>query len=261
LAGGRPDSRDGDRTDALNRQDQAAAKTSSAPNPAGTPAAGSGAAHTLRDAGAAAATGSGLSAKTAEKSSEPTADPVQQADHKNGAGATTTERFAATDTSGERAGAVKNSPHPGGGMAGEPAVAWPFGEGREAGAPILPPRQDSGGITVPHATSGDGAASKDIQAQVLDQVLTHGLGHRTGGDGPETLTLRLDPPHLGKVGVQIQRDGDRLIITFRAEAAEAEAALREGAKGLAEGILGQRPHWSNVEIRWERTESEGRQQR
>jgi len=93
----------------------------------------------------------------------------------------------------------------------------------------------------------------EIRAQVTGPVLA-----AVGSSGKTTLTLQLDPPQLGRVEVNILRDGNQLTITFSAAAAEAEAALQEGADKLVELILGQSSRWQEVQVRLERQDSQER---
>jgi flagellar hook-length control protein FliK len=85
-----------------------------------------------------------------------------------------------------------------------------------------------------------------VQAQVLRQLLPR--VESPPPDGP-AVTLRLEPEHLGKVTLQITPRGDRLLIEFQAESAEAGAALREGRHELARALAAQTGRWQHVEVR------------
>lgn len=85
-----------------------------------------------------------------------------------------------------------------------------------------------------------------IQAQVTRALVAQAA--LTGGD--ETVSLQLDPEHLGKVEVKITAQGDRLEVVFTAQSPEAEQALRDGARDLARA-LGVRPgtRWQHVDVK------------
>jgi len=91
-----------------------------------------------------------------------------------------------------------------------------------------------------------------VQAQVVKQM----LGRLEGaGSGEQKLTLQLDPEHLGKVEVRLVATGNRLEVTFTAETAEAQQALREGSQELARNLSLQTGRWQHIEVRI--TEPEG----
>jgi len=85
-----------------------------------------------------------------------------------------------------------------------------------------------------------------IQAQVTRALAAQGA--LTGGD--ETVSLKLNPEHLGRVDVKLVANGNRLEVVFTAETAEAEMALREGARDLAR-TLGVRAdgRWQHVDVK------------
>ncbi len=85
-----------------------------------------------------------------------------------------------------------------------------------------------------------------IQAQVARAMLAG--GNPRGGD--QTITLQLDPEHLGKVEVRLVTSGDRLEVVFTAENVEAQQALREGAKGLMQTLGGRfEGRWQHVDVK------------
>jgi len=90
------------------------------------------------------------------------------------------------------------------------------------------------------------ANSRHIQAQVTRALLS-GSG-LNGGD--QTLTLQLEPDHLGKVEVRLMARGDRLEVTFTAETPEAQQALREGSSDLIRSLAGRVDgRWQHVDIK------------
>lgn len=100
-----------------------------------------------------------------------------------------------------------------------------------------------GAMARPHAEGGAGTPVDPtrIQAQVTRALLANG-GPR-GGD--QTLTLQLEPEHLGKVEVRLVARGDRLEVTFTAETAEAQVALRESTGDLVRTLS------SRIDGRWQ----------
>ena len=85
-----------------------------------------------------------------------------------------------------------------------------------------------------------------MQAQVLRQILQRSEGPV---DGERTLTLKLEPEHLGRVEVRLSTSGEQLLVEFQAESAEAGAALRQGRHELVRALVAQAGRWQQVEIR------------
>jgi flagellar hook-length control protein FliK len=100
-------------------------------------------------------------------------------------------------------------------------------------------------------------ATERLIVQLLAQVVPKGAEVV----GRQELTLQLDPPHLGKVEVQLQAENKQLVITLKAETAEAETALRARSHELVEGIIQRSDRWSDVQVRLERQEPSEREQR
>jgi flagellar hook-length control protein FliK len=111
------------------------------------------------------------------------------------------------------------------------------------------------------AAAGQGAVPKSVQAQLLQQVLQHDLQTGTGSVRTEQLSLQLDPPHLGRLDIHLKQEGQQLIVTVRAELPETEAIMREGSKDLIDGLLNRGRHWTDVSLRWEKSEEGQREQR
>jgi hypothetical protein len=102
----------------------------------------------------------------------------------------------------------------------------------------------------------DPTATPDrIRAQAMRFVLDRGGPLR----GDQTVTLQLDPEHLGKVEVKLVARGQRLEVVFQAETAEAQQALRDGAAELARN-LGERmeTRWHAIDVRVNEPGSSGR---
>ena len=88
---------------------------------------------------------------------------------------------------------------------------------------------------------------KEIRGQVLSRVVEH-LQEEIG---KEKLTIRLNPEKLGQVEVFFEAQGDKLNITMSGSGKEAEQAIQEGTKELAENISDRSQRWNLVEIRVE----------
>ncbi|MFH1844469.1 MAG: flagellar hook-length control protein FliK [bacterium] len=101
------------------------------------------------------------------------------------------------------------------------------------------------------------AEAGQVRGQVLTQILNQITQPDTVTNGQERITLQLDPPSLGKVEVQLQTQGDKLIITFHAASPEVAAALRERAEDLVEAIVSKGNRWTSVEIRQAREAKDG----
>lgn len=102
------------------------------------------------------------------------------------------------------------------------------------------------------AEQPDAQQPAQIRAQVLQAISqAEGLSNGKG-----VIRLSLDPAHLGKVEVTIERRGGQLEVTFKVESAEAEQALRERAGELGQAILGKSSRWSDVNVTIEREGSD-----
>lgn len=96
------------------------------------------------------------------------------------------------------------------------------------------------------ASAPDIASSRRIQGQVTRALLS-GSGLNSGD---QTLTLQLEPNHLGKVEVRLLARGDRLEVTFTAETPEAQQALREGSSDLIRSLAGRVDgRWQHVDVK------------
>jgi len=85
-------------------------------------------------------------------------------------------------------------------------------------------------------------------AQIRSQVLQAIQQAEGLSDGKGVIKLQLDPAHLGKVEITIQRNGGQLDVTFKVESAEAEQALRERSSELGQTILGKGSSWNEVNV-------------
>jgi len=84
-----------------------------------------------------------------------------------------------------------------------------------------------------------------VQRQVAAQMLRQEAALTESG----RVTLRLDPPELGRVEVTLERRGEQLTVTFAAETATAERALRDGAHELAQILTARGGRWLDVQVR------------
>ncbi len=99
------------------------------------------------------------------------------------------------------------------------------------------------------STINDSTSSvkKNIRSQVLNRVVEH-LQEEMG---KEKLTIRLNPEKLGQVEIIFQTQGDQLNITMNSSGQEAQQAIQEGARELAESITEKSPRFNLVEIKVE----------
>ncbi len=92
------------------------------------------------------------------------------------------------------------------------------------------------------------APPASVSRQVTIQLLKHsGDAAAPGG----RLTLRLDPPQLGRVEVSFEPQGNRLLVTLTAQTPEAERALRSGAGELQHALAGAGGKWQDVQVKIE----------
>jgi flagellar hook-length control protein FliK len=75
--------------------------------------------------------------------------------------------------------------------------------------------------------------------------------HYTQRGGLQTLTVKLNPEHLGRLDIQLQARDSHLEVRFLAANREAEAALRENVKELTDTIQKQSGRFQQVEVRVE----------
>lgn len=124
--------------------------------------------------------------------------------------------------------------------------------GQDAASPL------SGGVTaavaVPDAAgaAGQPGAAGSLPATVSRQVTIQLLKQSGDATAPGgRLTLRLDPPQLGRVEVSFEQRGDRLLVTLTAQTPEAERALRNGAGELQQALAGAGGKWQNTQVKIE----------
>ena len=77
----------------------------------------------------------------------------------------------------------------------------------------------------------------------------------SGKNGVQTLTVNLEPEHLGRVEVRLLAKGDHLSVRLMASNPEAESALRENIKDLTEAIQVRTGRYQQMEVRVELRES------
>ena len=87
----------------------------------------------------------------------------------------------------------------------------------------------------------------DVRARLAGDI----AANFTVRQGTQTLTLQLNPDHLGKVDVRLQAQGDRLSVRLVAANREAEAALRENIKDLTDSIRDKTGKYQQVDVRVE----------
>lgn len=87
----------------------------------------------------------------------------------------------------------------------------------------------------------------DVRANLAGDI----AANFTVRQGTQTVTLQLNPEHLGKVDVRLQAQGDRLSVRLVAANREAEAALRENIKDLSDSIRDKTGKYQQVDVRVE----------
>jgi len=122
------------------------------------------------------------------------------------------------------------------------AAAFPATGGLDA----ADPNGDASGAAV-RPGAGQGAPAS-VSRQVTIQLL------KLSGDAAAPagrLTLRLDPPQLGRVEVSFEQRGGTLLVTLTAQTPEAERALRNGAGELQQALAGAGGRWQDAQVKVE----------
>ncbi|MCP4293659.1 MAG: flagellar hook-length control protein FliK [bacterium] len=98
---------------------------------------------------------------------------------------------------------------------------------------------------------------RNIRSQVLNRVVEHLKTEMS----EEKLVIRLNPGKLGPVEIQFQSLDDNLSIVMNTNHQEAENALKEGARELADSISEKSSRWQVVDVRVEtRSQDQSRQE-
>lgn len=100
--------------------------------------------------------------------------------------------------------------------------------------------------------SSTSSVKRSIQGQVLSRVVDH-LQEEIG---KEKLTIRLNPEKLGQIEILFQAEGDKLSITMSSAGKDAEQAIQEGTRELAEKITENSARYNLVDIKVENRGSE-----
>lgn len=117
----------------------------------------------------------------------------------------------------------------------------------------------TGTLARPHgATSANPnpVHAASVRSQVIQQVAAQA---RPAG-GVETVTLQLNPEHLGQVEIRFSGRDDQLQVVITASGTDAERALREGVRELADGIVERSGRWQQVDVKVELKDSNERRQ-
>jgi len=88
-------------------------------------------------------------------------------------------------------------------------------------------------------------------ASIRSQVLSQAAGKLEEIPGGQKMTLHLNPEKLGQVELHFEARDNRLEIIMTASGPEAEKALQEGAKDLADKMTDRQGRWQVVDIRVE----------
>lgn len=136
---------------------------------------------------------------------------------------------------------------------GGPVATNPLEAGMDSGLPLTAgilatlPGSDLGALPVPGLT---GAAAPTVTTVGLSSHLAGKIAARYSDQGGvQTLTLRLDPAHLGKVDVTMVAKGDHLTIRLEAGNPEAETALRDNLKDLSDAIGAKTGRFNLIEVK------------
>ncbi len=90
-----------------------------------------------------------------------------------------------------------------------------------------------------------------VKRSIRGQILSGVVEHLQEEISKEKLTIRLNPEKLGQVEILFKTQGDQLNITINSSGREAEQAIKEGTKELAENIADRSQRWNLVDIRVE----------
>ena len=97
------------------------------------------------------------------------------------------------------------------------------------------------------AVSGTEVIPADVRARLAGDIASQ----FTNRNGMQTLTLQLEPDHLGKVEVRMLAKGDQLSVRLLAENREAETALRHNLKELTDAIQEKTGKYQQIDVRVE----------
>lgn len=88
-----------------------------------------------------------------------------------------------------------------------------------------------------------------LPAQLKTRLAADIAAQLTNRGGRQTLTMKLNPEHLGKLDIQFQAKDNHLSVRLVAANPEAETALKENLKELTETIQKQSGRFQQVEVR------------
>ncbi len=104
-------------------------------------------------------------------------------------------------------------------------------------------------------TANDPALARNVRRQVVRQF-TSQLANVTGTD---QMTIKLNPENLGQVDLSFEAQDDRLSVVISASTREAEGALRDNLKDLADRIVERSARFSHVDVRVDVRDGDSRQ--
>lgn len=102
----------------------------------------------------------------------------------------------------------------------------------------------------------DPARLDAIPMEIRSQLAADIAARFTDRNGSQTLTLKLDPAHLGKLDVKLESRDKHLTVRIQASSRESEAALRENIKDLADSIQKQVGKFQQVDVKVELKQGE-----
>lgn len=103
-------------------------------------------------------------------------------------------------------------------------------------------------VMVPNSVP-DQAGMEVVPVEVRARLAADIAAGFTERGGVQTLSLKLEPGHLGKVEVRLQATGDHLSVKITAASKESEAALRENIRDLGDAIQEKTGRFQTVDVR------------
>jgi len=116
--------------------------------------------------------------------------------------------------------------------------------------PVTDQLVPGGGLTL------DPALQKGLPLELRSRLAADIAAQYSNRNGLQTLTMKLNPEHLGQVDVQLQAKGNHLSVRLQVANREAETALRENIKELADSIQKQTGKFQQVDVRVDLKQSE-----
>jgi flagellar hook-length control protein FliK len=111
---------------------------------------------------------------------------------------------------------------------------------------LIPVLEQQGSVT---GLNLDPAFPGGLPMELRSRLAAGIAAHYTNRNGLQTLTMKLNPEHLGQVDVQMQAKENHLSVRLQVSSRESETALRENIKELADAIQKQTGKFQTVDVR------------